>query len=240
MDLIRLSPFEVLFYCTMTLTVLISQIENKVNVLRVGSSKVATIPGDLVIGALFPVHHTPGPKQAQTRTCGDVREQYGIHRVEAAFQTIDTINRDDTILPNITLGIEIRDSCWYSAIALEQSIEFIRDAMAASDEKAAALQSRQTGDNSSDVSHQTTGGAGKVLNQNAFIQSPISPFVRTPFLFAPTLNTSAICPKTVKKVKNIVGVIGPASSTVTIQVRIHFKSISNICFQKSIFIFIYF
>lgn len=175
---------------------------------------MAQIPGDLVIGALFPVHVTPGPKQAQTRTCGEVREQYGIHRVEAAFQTIDTINKDERILPNITLGIEIRDSCWYSAIALEQSIEFIRDAMAASDEKAATLQSSDT----SSQSQPLTVNTGKVITPNSFI-SPISPFVKAPFLFTPTLNASAICPKTFKKVKNIVGVIGPASSTVTIQVR---------------------
>ncbi len=172
---------------------------------------MATIPGDLVIGALFPVHHTPGPKQAQTRTCGEVREQYGIHRVEAAFQTIDTINKDERILPNITLGIEIRDSCWYSAIALEQSIEFIRDAMAASDEKAATLQSGQSSDSSN-------ANTGKVITPNSFI-SPISTLWK-PFPFTTTLNASANCPKTFKKVKNIVGVIGPASSTVTIQVCI--------------------
>ncbi|CAG2118463.1 unnamed protein product, partial [Medioppia subpectinata] len=40
-----------------------------------------------------------------------------------------------------------------------------------------------------------------------------------PFLFTPTLNASANCPRTFKKAKNIVGVIGPASSTVTIQVQ---------------------
>jgi len=170
---------------------------------------VATIPGDLVIGALFPVHHTPGPKQAQTRTCGEVREQYGIHRVEAAFQTIDTINKDERILPNITLGIEIRDSCWYSAIALEQSIEFIRDAMAASDEKAAALQSGHISD--ATAAQNMLLNAGKISPKS--FMTPLSPF-----MFAPTLNASAICPRTMKKVKNIVGVIGPASSTVTIQV----------------------
>lgn len=73
---------------------------------------VGAVSGDLVLGALFPVHHAPGPAQAQARLCGAIREQYGIQRVEAAFQTIDLINKDESILPHITLGIEIRDSCW--------------------------------------------------------------------------------------------------------------------------------
>ncbi|XP_054163269.1 metabotropic glutamate receptor 1-like [Oppia nitens] len=193
---------------------------------------VATIPGDLVIGALFPVHHTPGPKQAQSRTCGEVREQYGIHRVEAAFQTIDSINKDESILPNITLGIEIRDSCWYSAIALEQSIEFIRDAMAASDEKAAAMSTLSllaaaAPANAPAISAHRSSSSSVIggpihqpqLQQSVSKRSPFTPF-SVPLLF-PTLNTSTTCPRPAlaKRVKNIVGVIGPASSTVTIQVQ---------------------
>lgn len=51
-----------------------------------------------------------------------IREQYGIQRVEAAFLAVDEINNNSRLLPNITLGIEVRDSCWYSSIALEQSL----------------------------------------------------------------------------------------------------------------------
>ncbi|XP_071549706.1 metabotropic glutamate receptor 5-like isoform X2 [Panulirus ornatus] len=92
--------------------------------------KTALMEGDILIGALFSVHHQPKQKSAFTLTCGEIREQYGIQRVEAAFLAIDQINADPHLLPNITLGVEIRDSCWYSSIALEQSIEFIRDALA--------------------------------------------------------------------------------------------------------------
>ncbi|XP_067125897.1 metabotropic glutamate receptor 1-like isoform X1 [Centruroides vittatus] len=137
--------------------------------------KTVTLPGDIMIGALFSVHFAPGPKQAQTRTCGEVREQYGIQRVESAFQTVDEINRNSSILPNITLGIEIRDSCWYSPIALEQSIEFIRDNIAMIDDAA--------------------------LNASAIAEGEI------------------LCPRPPKLAKNLVGVIGPGSSTVTIQVQ---------------------
>lgn len=90
---------------------------------------VASMPGDLVLGVLVPVHERPSAQNAQSRTCGAVREQYGIQRVEAAFKTIDAINAHASILPNIRLGVEVRDTCWHSAIALEQSIQFIRDAI---------------------------------------------------------------------------------------------------------------
>ena len=91
------------------------------------SRKKARVGGDVIIGALFAVHYQPTQLHASVRQCGSIREQYGIQRVEGMFQTIDKINKDKSILPNITLGVEIRDSCWYEPIALEQTIEFIRD-----------------------------------------------------------------------------------------------------------------
>nr|XP_014426622.1 metabotropic glutamate receptor 5 isoform X2 [Pelodiscus sinensis] len=96
---------------------------------------VAYMPGDIIIGALFSVHHQPTVDKVHERKCGEVREQYGIQRVEAMLHTLDRINLDPTLLPNITLGCEIRDSCWHSAVALEQSIEFIRDSLVSSEEE---------------------------------------------------------------------------------------------------------
>lgn len=58
-----------------------------------------------------------------------IREHYGIQRVEVIFQTIDKINQDQELLKNIKLGVEIRDSCWYAPIALQQTIELIRDSI---------------------------------------------------------------------------------------------------------------
>ncbi|KAF7206511.1 metabotropic glutamate receptor 5-like [Nothobranchius furzeri] len=97
--------------------------------------RLAHIPGDIIIGALFSVHHQPPADKVHERKCGAVREQYGIQRVEAMMHTLDRINADPTILPNISLGCEIRDSCWHSAVALEQSIEFIRDTLVSNDEE---------------------------------------------------------------------------------------------------------
>ncbi|TSL47638.1 Metabotropic glutamate receptor 1 [Bagarius yarrelli] len=96
---------------------------------RAAARSVARMDGDVILGALFSVHHQPSADRVAERKCGDVREQYGIQRVEATFHTLDRINADPHLLPNITLGCEIRDSCWHSSVALEQSIEFIRDSL---------------------------------------------------------------------------------------------------------------
>ncbi|XP_062857228.1 metabotropic glutamate receptor 1 isoform X2 [Trichomycterus rosablanca] len=96
---------------------------------RAVARSVARMDGEVIIGALFSVHHQPSAERVAERKCGDVREQYGIQRVEAMFYTLDRINSDRHLLPNISLGCEVRDSCWHSSVALEQSIEFIRDSL---------------------------------------------------------------------------------------------------------------
>ena len=56
--------------------------------------KSALIGGDLMIGALFPIHQAPSHANLKNYlTCGSVREQYGIQRVEAALRTVEEINR---------------------------------------------------------------------------------------------------------------------------------------------------
>lgn len=106
-----------------------SSISERSTVPRAAPRAVARMDGDVIIGALFSVHHQPSAEKVAERKCGDVREQYGIQRVEAMFHTLDRINADPDLLPNISLGCEIRDSCWHSSVALEQSIEFIRDSL---------------------------------------------------------------------------------------------------------------
>ncbi|XP_075905969.1 metabotropic glutamate receptor 5b [Nelusetta ayraudi] len=149
---------------------------------------VAHIPGDVIIGALFSVHHQPPADKVHERKCGAVREQYGIQRVEAMIHTLDRINNDPYILPNITLGCEIRDSCWNSAVALEQSIEFIRDSLVSSDE------AEEWGGGGGSPWGGTGGGGGamKCADPSA-----------TPM----------------RGKKPIVGLIGPGSSSVAIQVQ---------------------
>jgi len=101
-------------------------------------------------------------------------EQYGMHRIEIFLRTIDEINRNETLLPNITLGCDIRDSCWYPPVALEQSIDFIKNSIASLEHKGRRNESNEASGNS--------------------------------------------CAQT--RGRPIAGLIGPGSSTVTVQVRL--------------------
>ncbi|XP_026866999.2 metabotropic glutamate receptor 1b isoform X2 [Electrophorus electricus] len=125
----RMNFITILFLSLLLFCALASNIYERSLVPRAATRSVARMDGDIIIGALFSVHHQPSAENVAERTCGEVREQYGIQRVEAMFHTLDRINADPDLLPNITLGCEIRDSCWHSSVALEQSIEFIRDSL---------------------------------------------------------------------------------------------------------------
>ncbi|XP_026174805.1 metabotropic glutamate receptor 1 [Mastacembelus armatus] len=130
---VKMGLFALLWLPTCFFRVLVlshsSSISERSVVPRAASRSVARMDGDVIIGALFSVHHQPSAEKVAERKCGDVREQYGIQRVEAMFHTLDRINADPNLLANISLGCEIRDSCWHSSVALEQSIEFIRDSL---------------------------------------------------------------------------------------------------------------
>lgn len=59
--------------------------------------------------------------------CGMVKEEKGIQRFEAMMYALDKINTEDVdLLPNVTLGSLILDSCSSDTYALEQSMEFVR------------------------------------------------------------------------------------------------------------------
>ncbi|XP_071135606.1 metabotropic glutamate receptor 1-like [Mytilus edulis] len=100
---------------------------------NVGDPQKARKDEDIIIGALFPVHKAPHDTSVYTRKCAEIWEQYGIHRIEMFLTTLEKINNDTSILPGVKLGYDIRDSCWYSPIALEQSIDFIKDSIASID-----------------------------------------------------------------------------------------------------------
>ncbi|XP_060600665.1 metabotropic glutamate receptor 3-like isoform X2 [Ruditapes philippinarum] len=85
----------------------------------------ASIEGDVMLGGLFPVHQK-SEKGKLDRPCGMINADRGIQRVEAMLFTLDRINKDDSILPGITLGTTIFDTCARGTYALEQSLEYIR------------------------------------------------------------------------------------------------------------------
>lgn len=80
------------------------------------SRREIRIEGDLVLGGLFPVHE----KGAGMEECGRVNEDRGIQRLEAMLFAIDRINMDNTLLPGVSLGVHILDTCSRDTYALEQ------------------------------------------------------------------------------------------------------------------------
>ncbi|XP_023691659.2 glutamate receptor, metabotropic 6a isoform X1 [Paramormyrops kingsleyae] len=80
------------------------------------------IEGDITLGGLFPVH-ARGPAGVP---CGEIKKEKGIHRMEAMLYAVDQINSDPDLLPNITLGARILDTCSRDTYALEQSLTFVQ------------------------------------------------------------------------------------------------------------------
>ncbi|XP_077451824.1 metabotropic glutamate receptor 3 [Stigmatopora argus] len=86
------------------------------------SRREIRMEGDLVLGGLFPVHEKGGGMEE----CGRVNKGRGIQRLEAMLFAIDAINGDRHLLPGVTLGVHILDTCSRDTYALEQALEFVR------------------------------------------------------------------------------------------------------------------
>lgn len=80
------------------------------------------LPGDITLGGLFPIH-ARGPHGLP---CGELKKEKGIHRMEAMLYAIDQINQDPDLLPNVSLGARILDTCSRDTYALEQSLTFVQ------------------------------------------------------------------------------------------------------------------
>ncbi|XP_043933502.1 metabotropic glutamate receptor 7 [Protopterus annectens] len=78
--------------------------------------------GEIILGGLFPVH----AKGIPGVPCGDIKKEHGIHRLEAMLYALDQINSDPFLLPNISLGAMILDTCSRDTYALEQSLWFVQ------------------------------------------------------------------------------------------------------------------
>ncbi|KAF3860597.1 hypothetical protein F7725_000852 [Dissostichus mawsoni] len=78
--------------------------------------------GHLTLGGLFPVH----ARGADGMPCGDLKKENGIQRLEAMMYALDQINQDEILLPNITLGARVLETCSRDTYALEQSLTFVQ------------------------------------------------------------------------------------------------------------------
>jgi len=96
-----------------------------------GKDKAIILPGHLILGGLFPMHEMG----IGGEICGAIKEEKGIQRVEAMLYAMDMINADEDLLPGVTLGSHILDTCLRDTYALEQSLEFIKPYMSSMDDQ---------------------------------------------------------------------------------------------------------
>ena len=76
---------------------------------------------DFVLGGLFAIHNAAGGGGK----CGEIRREKGLERVEAMLYAVDLINQDDNLLPGLSLGYDIRDTCSSENIGLDESIDLV-------------------------------------------------------------------------------------------------------------------
>ena len=78
---------------------------------------------DIILGGLFPVRSII--PESDGGKCADTVRDHGIQTAEAMLFAIDSINSDPELLPNITLGYDIRDTCQSEKIGLDESADMV-------------------------------------------------------------------------------------------------------------------
>lgn len=129
----------------------------------------------------------------------------GIQRVEALLYMLDKINNKNItrLLPGIKLGIDIRDECWDSSIALEETIDFIKDTIAFDDQNEALIEQNYP-------------------NQTLYINDPFGKQSFSNVMCSNNGNgngNSGNYLSVQKEKTKIMAVIGPAGSSVAINVQ---------------------
>jgi len=81
----------------------------------------AEVTGDLILGGLMMVH-----ERQDNTTCGPIMPQGGIQALETMLYTLDVLNRDPKMIPNVTIGAHILDDCDKDTYGLEMAVDFIK------------------------------------------------------------------------------------------------------------------
>ena len=79
--------------------------------------------GDIILGGLFPVHRK---SKYTENACGNIDTQPGFQYLAAMLFAIKEINNDPNLLPNITLGAKIYDTCRSQTIAGDRAKDIIK------------------------------------------------------------------------------------------------------------------
>ena len=101
-----------------TVTVLLIACVQWILLPTVAWSYVSTGDSDIILGGLFPVHAN------SNESCGRILD-FGLQRLEAMVLAVNMVNDDQTLLPGLQLGYDIRDTCTQPSIALQSSLDFV-------------------------------------------------------------------------------------------------------------------
>lgn len=91
------------------------------------------LPGDVILGGLCPLHNPPGTRQEDPAQnaygeivghCGGPFNFRGLQHAEAILYAVDQINNDETLLPGITIGVDIKDTCNSVDHTIRESLKF--------------------------------------------------------------------------------------------------------------------
>ena len=77
--------------------------------------------GDVILGGLFNVHQL---QENSDGRCGKLNTK-GLGRAQAMIFAIETINRNLSLLPNITLGYDLRDYCENATKAMDMTYDLV-------------------------------------------------------------------------------------------------------------------
>jgi hypothetical protein len=68
--------------------------------------RISEMEGDVILGGLMMVH-----EREDNATCGPIMPQGGIQALEAMLFTLDRINENQLVGPNVKIGAHILDDC---------------------------------------------------------------------------------------------------------------------------------
>ncbi|XP_043928719.1 extracellular calcium-sensing receptor-like [Protopterus annectens] len=95
-----------------------------------GPNQRAQKKGDIILGGLFPIHFGVAAKDQDLKSRPEstecIRYNYrGFRWLQAMIFAIEEINNSATLLPNVTLGYRIFDTCNTVSKALEATLSFV-------------------------------------------------------------------------------------------------------------------
>ena len=79
--------------------------------------------GDVMVGGMLNVHYSNSENGDQCNKFSGI----GLGNAEAMIYVIESINKNSTLLPNVTIGYDLRDCCRSNALAMEIAYDFMRD-----------------------------------------------------------------------------------------------------------------